>query len=151
MKGTQVNIVPFTCNLSNLTVFTTDSDAAYSDTILRQDEPFSLRVTVEFGGPGAIALMPLLLSIKVNFFATPYCPDPKVELGHATVTTIAGVFTYTPTLSVARPTKVGLVSEQIYHIGALLRAGAPDWPALVTGFIEGLSIQIYNLPPPLGQ
>lgn len=143
MKGTQVNIAPISCNLSNLTVFTTNSHIEYPEMILRQDESFSLQVTVEFGGPGAIAIVPLRLPIRVNFFAEPYGIGKKVELGNTLVETSARILTYTPTLSVAKPAGVGLVPEEIYQITAILRVGAPDWPALITGFIEGLAIQTY--------
>lgn len=143
MKGTQVNVAPITCNLSNLTVFTTNPDFEYPETILRQDKPFSLRVTVEFGGPGAIALVPLCLSIKINFFAEPYGVSSKVELGNTMMETSARIFIYTPTLTVATPAALGLVPEEIYQITAVLRVGAPNWPALITGYIEGLALQTY--------
>ncbi len=143
MKGTQVNVVPITCNLSNLTVFTTNPDIEYPETILQQDKPFSLRVTVEFGGPGAIAFVPLCLSMKINFFAEPYGVSSKVELGYTIIETSAKVFTYTPTLTIATPAGVGLVPEEIYQITAILRVGAPNWPALITGYIEGLALQTY--------
>lgn len=144
MKGSQVNIAPITCQLFNLTIFTTDSDAEYSDPILRQDQAFQVRVTVEFGGPGAIALMPLCLSIKVTFFAEAYGSNTKVELGNALAETSASILTYTPTLTVSTPTVVGLVPEEIYQVKAVLRVGAPKWPALVTGLIEGGAIQTYE-------
>lgn len=144
MKGTQVHIAPITCKLSNLTVFATDPNTEYPDTILRQDESFSLRVSVEFGGPGAIALMPLGLSIEVSFFAEPYGLGSKVELGSAIIETSAGISSYAPTLKVATPADVGLVPEEIYQITGVLRVGAKHWPALVTGFIEGLAIQTYG-------
>lgn len=144
IKGTQVNIAPISCNLSNLTVFTPNSHTAYPEMILRQDESFSLRVTVEFAGPGAIALVPLCLPIKVNFFAEPYGIGKKFELGNTLVETSAKTLTYTPTLTVAKPAGVGLITEEIYQVTAVLRIGAPDWPALITGFIEGLAIQTYH-------
>lgn len=143
MKGTQVHVAPISCKLSNLTVFTTDAHAEYPETILRQDTPFSLRVTVEFAGSGAIAFVPLCLPINVNFFAEPYGVNSKVEIGNASVETQARVLTYSPTLTVAKPAGVGLVPEEIYQITAVLRVGAPNWPALITGFIEGLVLQTY--------
>lgn len=146
-----VNIVPYTCNLSNLAVFTTDPNATHSDTIIERHQPFSLRAIVEFCGSGAIALMPLKLSVKLNFFATTYGSGLKLDLGSTTVTTVAGVFIYKPTLSVTSATEIGLTSEPIYQLGALLLAGAPDMPALITGFITGLDIQIYTPPCVLDQ
>lgn len=111
--------------------------------ILSQEQLFQARVTVEFGGPGAIALMPLCLPIKVNFFAEPYGLGSKIELGNTFVNTSAGILTYTLTLAAVKPTTVGLVPEEIYQLTAVLRVGAPNWPAFVTGFIEGLAIQTY--------
>ncbi len=99
---------------------------------------------MEFGGPGAIALMPLGLSVRVNFFAKPYGLGSKLELGYTAVETSAGIFIYGPTLAVAKPEAVGLLVGEIFQVTALLRVGAPNWPALVTGFIEGLAIQIYK-------
>jgi hypothetical protein len=68
MKGTQVHIAPITCKLADLSIFTADPNAV-SETILRQDEPFQVQVRVDFGGAGAIALMPLELPIQLNFLS----------------------------------------------------------------------------------
>jgi hypothetical protein len=143
MKGTQVNVAPITCKLSHLKLFTTDPNAD-SETILRQDEPFQVQVRVEFGGAGAIALMPLTLPIQLNFFADPYGCGAKVDLGNIIVETSAKIFTYTPTLAVVAPALVGLMPEEIYQITAVLRVGVPNSPAFITGFMEGLAIQTYN-------
>mgnify|MGYP004489407149 CR=1 FL=1 len=143
MKGTQVNIAPITCKLFNLAIFTTDPNVDCSEMILSQDESFSLRVTVEFGGPGAIAMMPLNMTINVMFFAEPYGIGSKVELGSTSVNTYAGILMYSPTLAIAKPAAVGLSPEEIYQVIGVLRVGAPDWPALITGFIDGLALQTY--------
>jgi hypothetical protein len=144
VQESHISIAPITCHLSHLTVFTADSEADYPETILKQKEPFQLRVTVAFGGPGAIALMPVGLTVRVDFFAEALGIGSKVELGKAVVATAKEVFTYTPTLKVAKPAAVGLVAEEIYHVSAVLRVGAPEPPALIAGFIEGLTIQIYQ-------
>ncbi|HEY9834277.1 MAG TPA: hypothetical protein V6D26_27240 [Stenomitos sp.] len=144
MKGSHVQIAPINCNLSHLTVFTTVSDLEHPETILDQHEPFSLQVMVEFGGPGAIALMPLSLCIKVSFFAEPCGLGSKLELGDSLVDTSARTFTYTPTLTIATPASVGLVAEGIYQVTAVLHVGALNSPALIIGFIDGLIIQIYD-------
>lgn len=144
MKGTRVNIVPITCQLFNLTVFTTDPNVESSEMILSQEESFSLRVTVQFGGPGAIAMMPLNMTINATFFAEPYGLGSKIELGSTSVNTYAGILTYSPTLAIAKPAEVGLTPEEIYQITGVLRVGAPNWPALITGFIDGLVLQTYH-------
>jgi hypothetical protein len=38
----------------------------------------------------------------------------------------------------------GLISEEIFQICALLRVGAPNYPALIHGVIEGVTIQTYQ-------
>lgn len=144
MKGTQVNVAPITCKLSNLTVFTSDPNTQCPEMILGLDEPFSLQVTVEFGGPGAIAMMPLAMTIKVNFFVEPYGLGSRAEVGSTTVQTFAGILTYSPTLTLAKPAAIGLIPEEIYQVTAVLRVGAPDWPAVITGFIDGLALQTYH-------
>lgn len=143
MKGTQVNVASITCKLSHLKLFTTDPNAD-SETILRQDEPFQVQVRVEFGGAGAIALMPFALPIQVNFFADPYGCSTKIDLGNTIIETSAKLFIYTPTLAVIAPVLIGLLPEEIYQITAVLRVGVPNYPALITGIIEGLAIQTYN-------
>lgn len=143
MKGSHVQVAPINCNLSHLTAFTTVSDGEHTETILHQHESFSLRVKVEFGGSGAIALMPLSLCIKVTFYAEPCGLGAKIELGDSLVDTSAKTFTYSPTLTIATPSSVGLVAEEIYQVTAVLRVGALNSPALIIGFIDGLIIQTY--------
>lgn len=145
MTCVRINSAPIVCLLSNLTAFTTDPTAL--ETIVGQEEPLRLRVTVEFERrSGAIALMPLAIPIRVSFFAKPFGPGETIDLGTAMTTTTAGVFTYTPTLELDRgPGEVGLVPEVIYNVSALLRIGAVNHPALLNGFIEHLAIQVYCL------
>jgi hypothetical protein len=144
MKDSQVNIAPITCKLSNLRVCKNAPDVESPNLILRQDELFQVQVTVEFGSSGAIALMPLCLLIEVNFFAEPYGLGSKVELGNALVNTVGDVFTYTPTVTKVSPAEIGLCCPGIYQVTAVLRVGAANWPSLIIGLIEGLTIQIYQ-------
>lgn len=146
MSESHVNVGPITCQLSELKVSVANAPAAFSETILQGNQPFSLQVTVEFSGSGAIALMPLSPSIQVKFFTKPLSPEPGMELGSIEVLTRPGVFVYTPTLSLGAPLSIGLRPGTIYRIGAVLRIGAPDWPALISGFTEELTIEIY-IPP----
>lgn len=146
MSESHVNVGPIACQLSDLTVFTANSAPALSETILQGNQPFSLQVTVEFSGSGAIALMPLSPAIQVKFFTKPLSPEQGMELGSVEVITRPGVFVYTPTLNLGPPLSIGLRTGTIYRIGAVLRIGAPDWPALISGFTEELTIEIY-VPP----
>ena len=144
MKSVQVHIAPIVCKFFDLTAFTTHPDAL--ETIIQQDEPFGLRVTVEFERSGAIALMPLALPIQVDFCAKPYGTSATIELGHVLIETVAGQFTYHPTLDLpVGPASLGVVPEKIYNISALLRIGAVGGPAFINGFIDDLAIQTYAL------
>ncbi|MGB7443082.1 MAG: hypothetical protein WA919_18610 [Coleofasciculaceae cyanobacterium] len=143
MKGCRINVAPLACKLTKLTAFTTNSEAEYPETIFKQDQSFSVQVTIEFRESGAIALMPLGMTVRVDFFAEPYGTGSEVELGNAQTKTSGQVYTYTPTLNIAQPASVRLVKEEIYQITAVLRVGEPNWPAFITGFIDGLAIQIY--------
>jgi hypothetical protein len=143
MPDAQVNIAYPTCELSNLMAFT--ADPGEMATIIRYNEPFSLQVTVKFGGVGAIALMPLALHLKVDFSAKPVGAGDEIEIGTVTETTVAGLFAYSPTLKIAKgPRSVGLLSEKVYRVTALLQGGAAEGPALIVGIIDPLTIQIYK-------
>ncbi len=142
MSEAQVNIAAFSCKLSNSIAFTTNPEEP--ETILRQDKSFGLGVTIEFGGSGAIALMPLALTIRVNFFAKAYGYGTTIELGETTVTTVPGQFTYQPILKVPKGLlKTDLAPGTLYHVSAMLRVGSLDGPSLINGFIENLTIETY--------
>ena len=146
MSDSHVNVGPIACRLSNLTVFTINANPAFSETVLQDNQPISLAVTVEFSGPGAIALMPLLAAIQVEFYAKPLSPELGIKLGNIEVVTQPEVLTYTPILNLGSPLSMGLKSGIIYRIGAVLRVGAPKWPSLINGFTEEVTIEIYSLP-----
>lgn len=144
MTRVQATTAPIVCILSDLTAFTTDP--AILETIVDQDQPFGLQVTVEFERSGAIALMPLALPIRARFFAKPFGVGETIEVGTATATTKANVFVYHLTLLLDRGlATVGSVPETIYSISALLQVGAEKYPAFMHAFIEHLSIQTYRL------
>lgn len=147
MSDSKINVVPIACHLSNLTVFTTDASEILSSTVLQGNQPFSLKVTVEFSGPGAIALMPLSPSIQIEFYAKPLSPDPGIALGRVEVKASPDVLTYPLVLTLPPPASIGLRSKTIYTIGSVLRVGAPDWPSLINGFTEELTIEVYTASP----
>jgi hypothetical protein len=138
---TQVNIAPLSCTLSDISI---SAPGPNPDEIIRAGEPFSLRVTVTFGGPGAIPLMPLNLPIKVTYFAESYGPGDEIELGVATASTSGGVFSYNLTANIPAATSAMLDAERVYKLAAVLRVGSMAFPALVNGFTEGLAVQVYN-------
>lgn len=113
-------------------------------TTLQGDQPFSLKVTVEFSGSGAIALMPLSPSIQVEFYAKPLSPDPGIALGHVAIKTMPDVFSYPLVLALTSPLSLGMKPKTIYNIGSVLRVGAPEWPSLIHGFTEELTVEVYT-------
>ncbi len=140
--SSQVNLASFHCHLSDLTAFTTSADKP--ETIVRQDKPFSLQVSVEFSGSGAIALMPLAITIRIDFFAKALGTAETVELGTAKLTTQKGQYLYTPTLKLPKPAvKSGLLPETLYTITGVMRVGAPEEPSLINGYIDNLTIEVY--------
>ena len=145
MSDSHVNVGPIGCQLYNLTVFTANTKSAFPETVLQPHQPFSLKVTVEFSGPGAIALMPLAPTIQVEFYAKPLSPDPAMVLGNIEMMALPGTLTYMPTLTLGSPQSIGWHTKTIYRIGAVLRVGAPDGPSLINGFIETLTIEIYTV------
>lgn len=147
MSDSQINVVPIACRLSNLTVGATDSNSILPNTVLQGGQPFSLKVTVEFLGPGAIALVPLSPSIQIEFYAKPLSPDPGMVLGKVEVKTSPNILTYPLTLTLPPPASIGLRSKTIYRIGSVLRVGNPDWPSLINGFTEELTIEVYTSSP----
>ncbi len=144
MSDSQVNVSQIDCHLSDLTVLAANAKPISSATVLKSDKPFSLQVTVEFAGPGAIALMPLSLAVQVEFYAKPLGPEAGVILGTISLSTSPEVLTYTPELTLGPPASVGLQAKTLYRIGAVLRVGAPDWPSLIHGITEELTVEIYR-------
>ena len=144
MSDSHINIGPIGCQLFNLTASAFSANSGFSETRLPNDQPFSLQVTVEFSGPGAIALMSLNPTIRVEFYAKPLSPESSVALGCIAVLAIPEVLVYTPTLMLSAPKSIGFRSEVIYQIGAVLRVGSTDGPSIVHGFTEALTIEIYT-------
>ncbi|EKU97513.1 hypothetical protein Lepto7375DRAFT_6709 [Leptolyngbya sp. PCC 7375] len=144
MSDCHINIGPIECQLLNLIASTVNSKSGFADTRLQCHQPFSLGVTVEFSGPGAIALMSLSPTIQVEFYAKPLSPEPSKALGSIVVQALPDVLVYTPTLMLSAPQSIGLSAKVIYRIGAVLRVGAPEGPSIVHGFTEALTIEIYK-------
>jgi hypothetical protein len=140
-QAIDAQVATLMCTLAHLRVSITDDN---SETILSGDAPVTLSVTVDFGNSGAIALMPLGLQIRADFFAKPIGRGEDLELGNAILQTVANQFTYSPALRIETGLEMaGMVPEKVYRLTALLRVGAPDYPALITGVLEDLIIQIY--------
>ena len=148
MKSTQGRIVPFACLFSDLTLFAQDANGTLPDTLLKEEQPFSLQASVEFVGSGAIALLCLTPTIQLDFCAKSCLRGDYVDLGLVTIPAISDQFIYAPVLEVSSPVSVGLKSGDLYQISALLRVGAPNCPALICGVIEDLMVEIYTASKP---
>lgn len=144
MSDCHINIGPIGCQLYNLTASAISAKSEFAETRLPNNQPFSLQVTVEFSGPGAIALMSLSPTIQVEFYAKPLGPEPSKALGSIAVPAIPEELIYTPTLMLSAPKSIGFHAKMIYQIGAVLRVGSPDGPSIVHGFTEALTIEIYT-------
>ncbi|MFM7471323.1 MAG: hypothetical protein LVS60_10445 [Nodosilinea sp. LVE1205-7] len=140
-SSTQVNIAPLGISISPISVLSTGPDP---DSVLKRGEAFNLTVTVTFSGAGALAIVPLGIPVKVEFFAESIGSGSELSLGSATVGTAPGVFVYPVTLSVAAATSSLLTAERVYKIAAVLRVGATAFPAIANGFSEELAIEVYN-------
>ncbi len=140
-NDTQVNIAPLTISISDISI--SASGPAPSD-IIKQGEPFSLKTTVTFGGPGAAALLPLNLPIKVTYYAESFGPGNEVSLGTANAVTNGSDTAYDLVLAVPAAVASVLTAEEVYKIAAVLRVGSSSFPALANGFSEGLTLSVYN-------
>lgn len=146
MSDSKINVVPIACSLSNLTVFPVNARQSLPNTVLPGNQPFALQVTVEFSGPGAIALMPLSPSIQVEFYAKPLGPELGMTLGKVEVKTRPGIVTYPLDLTLPPPASLGFRPQTVYSIGSVLRVGDPNWPSLINGFTEELTVEVYTDP-----
>jgi hypothetical protein len=138
----QITIATFDCTLSDLTLFSTASTRA--ETVFAQTEPLAVRVTVDFLGSGSIALLALAINLQVEFFAKAI-GEKNFSMGQVLLETNPKQLSYQPTLVLPEGlASVGFLPEKVHQLSALLRVGNPNYPAMVTGFIEGLLIQTYN-------
>lgn len=144
MSDSHINIGPIGCQLSNLTASAISAKSEFAETRLPNNQPFSLQVTVELSGPGAISLMSLSPTIQVEFYAKPLSSDSSKMLGSVAIMALPEVLAYKPTLMLSAPQAIGFHSKMIYQIGAVLRVGTLDGPSLVHGFTEAFTIEIYK-------
>lgn len=138
-----VSIASFACTLSDLVILS--KTTGQPETIIQWGDPVLLSVTIEFSGSGAISLLPLTPSIRVDFWAKSFHRREDLELGTVTLPTQAHQFTYTPAISLPNGLMpAGATPDQPYFLSALVRIGALGFPSLITGVIEGGMIQLYE-------
>lgn len=141
--NSRISIAAFTCALSDLAALS--KTTGQPGTIFNQFEPVLLSVTLEFSGSGAIAFVPLAAAIQVDFLAKSLRSRQELELGAVTLTTSPKQLIYTPAISLADGfDAAGCEPNQAYLLSAVVYVGAIGFPALLTGMIDGLMIQIYD-------
>ncbi|MGD1857966.1 MAG: hypothetical protein ACFB2W_27330 [Leptolyngbyaceae cyanobacterium] len=142
MNSVNIHAIPVSCQIGDLKVVTAHSTQPHSETILQSDVPFSIQVSLAFVGTNAIALLALTPAIQVDFYAKPLQAGATADLGMITMTTAPPQMAYTPILHLDTPDASGLITAAVYRLGALVRIGAVEQPALLCGVIEELIVQI---------
>lgn len=143
MQPSSVTIASFSCKLSELTAYAQDADQV--ETIFELNQPFWLKGQIEFGESGAIALLALQPTLRMEFFAKAVGLPEELRLGEVMIACHPDQLRYEPVLSLPGGlAKVGGVTETVYKISALVRVGASRYPAMVTGVMEALLIQTYS-------
>ncbi len=145
MANAHVTVLPIGCNLS-LLIHSHQFESESSGGAIEPDQPFSLSARVEIHGAGAIALVALAPTITAEFYAKAIGPGEDVAIGQADVQATVGTYVYHPTLAVQSPSSTGLHTSRIYRLGVLVRIGAPALPSLIHGYIEPLTLEVYQIP-----
>ena len=141
-----IGILPITCRFYGLTLRQSAEDSLEPEDILMADRPFQIQATLEWKSNAAIALLSLQPEIAVEFFAKPAGIGEGVDLGVATEIADPDQRLYTLALDLESPADCGLATG-IHHLGALLRIGAPDAPALLYGVLEGSLVEVFSPIP----
>jgi hypothetical protein len=143
MSSTLLQSIPISCRIHRLTVFTSQAEDETANTVLYQNEPFSVQVSLDFVGTNAIALLALKPVIQLDFYAKLLSKGLSIELGSLTTETNTQQLTYIPTLALGSPVDIGLTAAKVYRFGVLARIGALEQPALLWGIFEELMVQIH--------
>ncbi len=141
MENATFRILPIECHLSQLQAIAPST--AHAVTALQIDQPFSLQVTVDLLPSTAIALLRLSPQIRVDFYAKPITSGDGYELGTVAIAAQPTQHTYNIEQPLDTPYNLGLTHQGLYRVGAILRIGAPDGPALLSGLLESLVVEIY--------
>lgn len=141
MEDAAFRIIPIECRLSQLRAIATSAHDVV--TALQANQPFSLHITVEFLRSTAIALLRLSPQIRVDFYAKPITGGEGYELGTVAIAATDQLI-YDIEHPLDSPDTLGLTQGHIYHIGAILRVGAAEGPALLSGIAESLMLEIYS-------
>ncbi len=143
MSSVHIHSIPISCQLYELCVVTAHSPQDVSNTVLPHDDAFSVQVSLAFLGTNARALLALAPIIQVDFYAKPLQAGATTDLGSTTLDAIPQQMSYAAALHLGSPSESDLTAATVYRIGALVRIGALEQPALLCGVLDDLIVQIY--------
>ncbi|MEO0537100.1 MAG: hypothetical protein AAF215_24990 [Cyanobacteria bacterium P01_A01_bin.123] len=136
--------IPIACELSPLEVLDPNANAMADTAILSATQPFAVQLSVTFQGTNAIALLALTPTIQAEFYAKPTTHSTTIPLGECQDITRIDQLDYPLTLNISAPLETGLTPGTVYRLGALIKIGSPDGPALICGVQETGMVQIYE-------
>ncbi|MEM6251657.1 MAG: hypothetical protein AAF821_01935 [Cyanobacteria bacterium P01_D01_bin.156] len=108
------------------------------------DAPFTAQVALSFDASNAVALLALNPTIQIDFYIKPLQAGSTIDVGNIALVTNSQERLYTLQLDIASPAELNLDKSKVYRLGALVRIGAPENPALLCGVVEELMIQLYT-------
>lgn len=144
MSNVTIHSLPIICKAYGLSVLTAHSEAVLTQAILSYDAPFAVQITLDFETSNAVALLALSPTIQVDFYVKPLQTGHTIDLGTSTLTTDSQQSLYTLRLEMTSPSELNLATNKVYRLGALVRIGASEQPALLCGVLEDLMVQIHT-------
>jgi hypothetical protein len=139
--------LPVRGRVSGLSVMQADDKGQPADEhILVGDRPFCVQLTVELIGNAAIALLMLEPTLSIEVLVNPPGTGNKVELGVVRQRMSLEQRAYTPMLELDPPMSYGLESG-LYHLTAMIRIGAEEGPALLSGVLERKAVEVFCPAP----
>lgn len=148
MSSINIHSLPIACKVHGLSVLIAHSNEAFTQAIVPYDAPFAVQVALTFEDSNAIALLALQPTIQVDFYMKPLQAGSTIDLGTSIQATDSHQCLYTLCLETTSPSELNLSAHQVYRLGALIRIGAPEQPALLCGVVEDIMIQIHPVREP---
>ncbi|MEL6224132.1 MAG: hypothetical protein AAFR31_15975 [Cyanobacteria bacterium J06627_8] len=138
--------LPVRCRVYGLSLKQSDNhEHEETEQIVLSDRPVSVQLTVEFLGNSAIALLMLEPTLSIELLAKSVSTGETWELGKLSQTMTPKERMYAPVLDLEPPTQCGL-DVGMYRLTAIVRIGAPDGPALLSGLIEDNRFEVFSNP-----
>lgn len=148
MSSVHIHSIPISCQLDELCVVTAHSPEDLTHTVLPSDDAFSVQVSLAFLGTNARSLLALAPTIQVDFYAKPLQAGATIDLGTTVLDTVLQQMSYTAALHLGSPRESNLTKATVYRIGALVRIGALEQPAMLCGVLDDLIVQIHRPQQP---